>query len=184
MKICLDAGHGIETPGKRSFDSRLREYEFNRAIVKRMKPLLEKMGHTVIITCPDEKDVPLGKRCDIANKADADIFVSIHANAFGNTWNSATGWEVLICEKGGKSEQLGKFFEEESKVLGLNNRGIKINEHLAVLNGTRMPAVLIEHGFFTNKEEMQKLLSGDFRNKAASANCKAIDKYFKSRGEK
>lgn len=181
MKIvCLDAGHGEFTPGKRSFDSRLREYEFNRAIAKRMKPILEKMGYKVILTCPTNSDVELIDRCKIANENHADIFVSLHANAYGNAWNDSNGWEVLINKKGSNSELLAKAIEEESiPYLGIKNRGIKTNEHLYVLNGTHMPAVLIEHGFFTNKKEMQLLLSGDFRNKCAAANCKGIDNYFK-----
>ena len=177
--ICLDAGHGVETPGKRSPDGRLREYEFNRAIVARMKPVLEKMGHTVVVTCPNEKEVDLNVRCNIANKAKAEIFISVHANAFGNDWNDSDGWEVLIRNKGGKSEKLADILQQESKVLGLDNRGIKTRDDLAVLNGTHMPAVLIEFGFMTNKIEESKLLSGDFRNKAAAATCKAIYRYFK-----
>lgn len=182
MKIVvLDAGHGATTPGKRSFDSRLMEYEFNRAIASRMKPILEKMGYKVVLTAPTNADVSLNKRCDIANKEQADIFVSIHANASGKTWNDANGWEVIICELNGNSEALAKCFEDESEVLGLRNRGIKVNENLVVLNGTRMPAILVEHGFFTNKEECKKLLSGKFRKAAAEANCNAIDKYFKEK---
>lgn len=179
--ICLDAGHGATTPGKRSFDSRLQEHEFNRAIVDRMKPILEKKGYKVILTAPTNADVPLNKRCDIANKGQADIFVSIHANAVGKTWNDANGWEVIVCELNGNSEALAKCFEDESAVLGLRNRGIKVNDNLAVLNGTRMPAVLVEHGFFTNKEECKTLLSGKFRKAAAAANCRAIEKYFKDK---
>lgn len=180
MKIvCIDAGHGIETAGKRSPDGRLKEYEFNRAVASRMKPMLEKMGYKVVITCPTEKEVDLNERCNIANRTKADIFVSIHANAFGSTWNDADGWEVLIAKRGSESEKLAKLLEAESKVLGLDNRGIKERTDLCVLNGTHMPAVLIEFGFMTDKEECAMLLSGAFRTKAANATCKAIDCYFK-----
>jgi N-acetylmuramoyl-L-alanine amidase len=179
--VVLDPGHGIETSGKRSPDGRLREYEFNRAVAGRMKPMLVKMGYKVIITCSSANEVDLNERCSIANKANADIFISIHANAFGNGWNDADGWEVLIKKRGGESEKLAMLLEKESKVLALDNRGIKTRDDLCVLNGTKMPAVLIEFGFMTDKEECQLLLSGAFRTKAAAATCKAIDAYLKGR---
>lgn len=96
FKVCIDPGHGIESPGKRSIDSSLKEYEFNRDIVKRMKPLLEKAGVQVIITAPTEKDISLGERCRIANSSKDGLFVSIHGNAFGSTWNDANGWETFV----------------------------------------------------------------------------------------
>lgn len=179
--VCLNPGHGIETPGKRSFDGKLREYEFNRNIAKRMTPILKKMGYDVINTCPTDSDVSLANMCKIANDGHADVFISLHANAFSTTWNDASGWEVLIPEKGGNSEKLAQFIHKESLVLGIKDRGVKVDEHLYVLNNTRMPCVLIEHGFFTNLVEMKKLLSGAFRQSCAETNCKGIDAYFKSK---
>jgi N-acetylmuramoyl-L-alanine amidase len=173
MRICLDAGHGIETAGKRSPDGTLIEYEFNRDVTNRIKTILERHGVEVLLTCDDEHDVDLDIRCDYANKNKVDYFVSIHANADEEFWTSANGWEIHIVGKGGNAEKLAKCIHKYSKELGLKDRGIKVS-NFQVLKDTSMPAVLIEHGFYTNKEECEKLKDSNFRQKCAECDAKGI----------
>ena len=176
MKICLDAGHGKSTSGKRSPDSSLMEYEFNRDVGRRLKAILERHGVEVIETVTDDTDVSLAERCNIANSNNVDYFVSIHANADGNSydWTSAKGWEIHIVGKGGKAEQLAKAIHKHSIAgLGLKDRGVRIS-NFQVLRDTDMPAVLIEHGFYTNKEECGILKTEEFRQKCAEADAKGI----------
>lgn len=183
-KICLDAGHGKETAGKRSPDETLLEYEFNRDVANRIKTILERHNVEVVLTCEDDKDVSLSNRCKIANKAKVDYFVSIHANAHDTsvqdeegtmhlTFNSASGWEIYIISKGGKAEQLAKKIHKYSQELGLKDRGVKVG-NFQVLRDTDMPAVLIEHGFYTNEEECEKLKDSNFRQKCAECDAKGI----------
>ena len=175
--VCLDAGHGKKTGGKRSFDGTFREYEFNRDVTSRLKKILEAHGVKVVLTCKDDADISLSRRAEIANNSDADIFVSIHANAHGTTWNSANGWEIYVCSMKGKAAQLAEKIRKHSiKDLGLKDRGVK-TANFAVLINTLMPAVLIEHGFYTNKEECAKLKSDSFRQKCAVADAKGILEY-------
>lgn len=178
MKIvCLDAGHGISTPGKRSFDDSLREYDFNRDVTSRIKNHLERHGVNVLLTAPNDVDISLKDRCNIANKNKADIFVSIHANAFGSTWNDAHGWETFIYKGSNESKRLAQAIRAESiPFLGLTDRGIKDNP-LYVVSNTSMPAVLIEHGFYTNKAECELLKTVAFREKCAIADAKGILAY-------
>ena len=179
MLVCIDAGHAKNTAGKRSFDGLLREYEFNRSVAKLLKKYLEQHGVDVIYSCDLETDVDISlyERCKTANNANVDLFVSIHANAYGTDWNSATGWEVYYCNGSMKGQKLAEFIQKESiPFLGLKDRGIKTNS-LYVTKNTNMPAVLIEHGFFTNKEECEKLKSPVFREKCAIADAKGILKY-------
>ena len=173
MKVCLDAGHGISTPGKRSPDGTLLEYEFNRDVTMRLKKILERQGVDVILTAYDDADVPLESRCKVANKNNADYFVSIHANADKEYWTDANGWEIYVISKGGKAEQLAKKIHKYSQELGLTDRGIK-TANFQVLTDTNMPAVLIEHGFYTNKEECEKLKDSNFRQKCAECDAKGI----------
>ena len=178
-KVCIDAGHGKLTSGKRSPDGTLREYEFNRDVAKRIKTILEAHGIAVTLTCTGDTDVSLTQRARIANNAKVDCFVSIHANAHGNgvTWTTAQGWEIYVCAKGGKAEKLAKAIQKHSiPELGLKDRGVK-EANYAVLTQTSMPAVLVEHGFFTNKEECAKLKSDSFRQKCAEADAKGILEY-------
>lgn len=174
VKVCLDYGHGKDTCGKRSCDGTLLEYEFNRDVGKRLKAILEHHNIEVVETVTQDADLPLSSRCKVANNTNCDYFVSIHANAFGETWNDARGWEIHIIGKGGKAEQLAKCIHKHSIAdLGLKDRGIKVS-NFQVLKDTSMPAVLIEHGFYTNKEECAILKTEGFRQKCAEADAKGI----------
>ena len=181
--VCLDAGHGKDTAGKRSPDGTLLEYEFNRDVANRIEEILAR--HDVdVLTCYGDNDTPLNERCAMANLFKADYFVSIHANAHDTsvqdeegtmhlTFNSASGWEIYVISKGGKAEQLAKKIHKHSQELGLKDRGIKVG-NFQVLRDTDMPAVLIEHGFYTNQEECEKLKSDSFRQKCAICDAKGI----------
>lgn len=177
MKIALDAGHGEETAGKRSPDGSLREYEFNRDVTARLKGHLERHGIEVLLTVPHNRDTNRMERCAIANKAKVDYFVSVHANAEGDKWGEATGWEIYILSKGGNAEQLAKAIHKRSvPALGLKDRGVKC-EAFDVLKYTDMPAVLIEHGFYSNRKECERLKTADFREACAVVDAKGILDY-------
>lgn len=179
MLVCIDPGHAEKTAGKRSFDGQLREYEFNRDVAKRLKKHLERHGIKTIYSCDIEtqKDISLGTRCTTANKAQADLFVSIHANAFGTSWNDAKGWEIFYCKGSSRGKTLAECIQRESiPFLGLRYRGIK-TDGLYVTKHTKMPAVLIEHGFYSNFSEMLLLLTDEFREKCAVADAKGILAY-------
>lgn len=171
--VCLDYGHGKSTAGKRSPDGTLLEYEFNRDVGKRLKAILERHNVKVIETVEDDTDLALSSRCGVANFYECDYFVSIHANAHKEEWTSASGWEIYVIAKGGQAEELAKRIHKYSQELGLKDRGIK-TANFTVLADTDMPAVLIEHGFYTNKEECEKLKSDSFRQKCAECDAKGI----------
>jgi N-acetylmuramoyl-L-alanine amidase len=174
LSVMLDPGHGAETPGKRSPDNSLLEYEFNRDMAGRIRYHLERHGVEVLTTTADDGDLPLADRCLAANTSDADIFVSLHANAFGQGWTSTRGWEIYVYRKGSYSEQLALSIQRATiPDSGLTDRGLKA-ERFYVIRNTNMPAVLIEHGFYTNRDELQLLLAPDFREKLAVMDAKGI----------
>lgn len=185
MLVCIDAGHAKNTPGKRSFDGSLLEYEFNRVVAKRLKYHLERHGVDVIYSCDldTSTDIPLSARCSKANDVNAGLFVSIHANAYGTTWNDANGWEIFHHKNSVKGKQLAEAIHKACEpykktllYLGLTDRGIK-TDNFTVLTKTKMTAVLIEHGFYTNKEECAKLKDTEFREKCALADAKGVLTY-------
>lgn len=177
--VALDSGHGKTTAGKRSFDGTLLEYEFNHDVTNRIKYHLERHGVKVLLTSPNaEIDEPLNVRCNRANNEEVDILVSIHANAWGDSWNTANGWEIFTYDGKGESLRLAKEIEKESiPFLNLKNRGLK-TANFTMLGNTKMPAVLIEHGFYTNKLECFLLKTDEFREKCAIADSKGILNYF------
>ena len=184
-KVAADAGHHFTTAGKRSpllaNGKPMHEFDFNVDVAKRMEKLLLKTGHFSVVRTYDEtKDASLYNRVKIANDANADIFVSIHANAYGpGGWNNVTGIETFNCTGSKLGPVLAKLIQKELiEATGMVSRGVK-ESSFYVIRKTKMPAVLSENGFMTNKEDVKKLLSSAYRQKIAMAHAVAICKYFK-----
>jgi N-acetylmuramoyl-L-alanine amidase len=173
MKIVLDAGHGPNTPGKRSPDGSLREYQFNSAVARYVADALLHgyEGVDILLTHADDRDVPLKERTDKANAWKADLFVSIHANAAGDGgWNSAQGIETFVYDtRPPAAVALANAVQRQLiRATGRPDRGVK-SANFHVLRETRMTAILIECGFMTNREECELLKSDEYRRKCAEA---------------
>lgn len=179
MKIMLDAGHGPNTPGKRSPDG-MKEYEFNRRVADVMKTELEKYeGVTVYFAHDDKRDMPLKERTDKANKIFVDLFVSIHANANTGVMGAWGGIDTFIY----KTNPVGarKLAEVIQRNLiaatGLRNRGVKTAD-FHVLRETNMTAVLIEHGFMDSTTDLPFLKSDAYRVLCGQTNVKSIAEFY------
>ena len=59
MKILIDNGHRVDTPGKRSPDGKFREYAWNRLIASRIVAALTDLGHEAQLLVPDQEDISL-----------------------------------------------------------------------------------------------------------------------------
>lgn len=184
MLIATDAGHGQETSGKRTQPfpdgSVMKENTFNRAVVGYLIAELERNGFDTVNVAPEMTDTALSVRTTRANNAGADIYISVHANAYGNGWNDANGIETLVYSIGDNEQtQLAKLVQ--AKLIaetGLKDRGVKERTDLAVLRDTIMPAILCECGFMTNLTEAKFLISDDYRRKVAKAICKGVCAYY------
>jgi N-acetylmuramoyl-L-alanine amidase len=181
MKIMLDAGHGYNTPGKRSPDG-MREYEFNRTVANYAKQLLVNYKNvTVYFSHSDQEDVSLQQRTDKANRLNVDIFVSIHANAYGSGgWNDVGGIETYVYpSRPPLAYQLAQKVQRNLVLsTGLDNRGVRTAD-FHVLRETKMDAVLAECGFMTNRDEINLLRSETYRRTVAEAIVKALVDQFK-----
>jgi len=177
MKIVIDAGHGPDTPGKRSPDGSLREDQFNSVVARYVADELLRGYEDVeiLMTHADDRDVPLKERTDRANAWKADLFVSIHANAAGEGWSSAQGIETYVyTPRPPSAVKLAEVVQRNLvQATGRPNRGVKAaNFH--VLRETKMTAILAECGFMTNREECALLKTDEYRQKCASAIVSAI----------
>jgi len=178
MKIALDSGHGLSTAGKRTPDG-MREWSFNSVVATHIANELKGYVDVNTIRVDDmsgKTDVPLSTRTARANREKADVYISVHANAFGaGGWNNAQGIETFTYPTASReSFVLAKLVQDELvKVTKRNDRGIK-TANFAVLRETSMPAILVECGFMTNKEEAALLKSDSYRKTCASAIVKGL----------
>lgn len=170
MKIMLDAGHGPETLGKRTPDGKMKEFEFNWAIVQLVKEELKQCEVVAILSHAGTSDVLLHERTELANRLEVHAFISIHANAYGTVWNEVSGIETFTYTKPSEqSKRLATLIQESlCSITMRNNRGVK-QADFAVVRDTKMPAVLVECGFMTNKEEASLLQSTTYRILCAKA---------------
>ncbi|MCP4520225.1 MAG: N-acetylmuramoyl-L-alanine amidase [Cytophagales bacterium] len=179
--IVLDPGHGGNDPGKSiNVKTGKSEKELNLLISKKVGNYLTKNLPFVKVVYTRTKDhyLSLDQRCNIANKNNAQYFVSIHCNSSQNRY--ASGTETHIHTKAfKKSLKLAQFIEKEFKTRAKRkSRGIKTKKdrkhNLQVLLDTKMPSVLIECGFLTNKTEGKYLNSNYGQEIIASAIFRAI----------
>lgn len=171
MKVCIDPGHGGTQPGAVGPGGTMEKY-ITLSVALKLRDLLEQKGIDVIMTREADKDVrtrqqpnELQARCDVANKAKADYFVSIHCNASDDP--KAHGTETWFSAKDAKSIILANNIQKELvKQIKRANRGVKLGNYY-VTNYTKMPAVLVELAFVSNPEEEQLLRSDEFKRKCA-----------------
>ena len=188
MLIALDDGHGRETAGKRTpafpDGSVMRENEFNAVTAEYLKEALERCGFAVLMVAHEEMDTPLKTRVVRANDANADVYISIHANAYGSDWNSANGIESIVYEKvmgHSRTYELAQCIHNALIAkTGRRDRGIKRSGELYVLKHTKMHAVLLECGFMTNREEAELLKREEYRRKCAESICRGICAFYKT----
>jgi len=181
--IAIDPGHGGPDPGAIG-QAGTKEKDITLDVAKRLAKLLEPRGAKVVMTRTTDVDVGLYERTQTANKAKADIFISIHINA--NTDRSYTGTSTYIYS-GTASGQSGRIKESErlavliqgELVNSLKTRDIGVKKaDFVVLRTSNMPAVLAELAFISNAAEEKLIRTEDFKNKAAGALAKAIGCYF------
>ena len=179
--ICIDPGHW---PGSVncSPDKSYWEYEFAWDMYTRLKPLFEKQGFTVVGTRTQQENPSLTARATVSNKAGADLFLSIHSNAVSGGWMSPKGFVAYTSSGPDTAERnkAAKAILSSVQAAGVTLFGTKAPYHASftVLTATTAPAVLLECGFHTNKEEVALLKTAAYRDKLAKAIVSGVMDYF------
>lgn len=179
--IVLDAGHGGTDPGAVSDvlgNKTVNEKDITLGIAKKVRDILEANGYTVVMTRDSDTYPTLNKRSEIANRAGAALFVSIHMNSSPSSDPSGTETYYSEINNGDDfgitSEELAKSVQNKLyKALDSRNRGVKTANH-AVTRNSIMPAILIEVGFISNAKQAELLLTSSYQQKAASAIAQGI----------
>ena len=179
--VVLDAGHDASNLANKSPDGSYYEHEFCLDMAKRIGAHLRRCGVTVVETRPDCAAVSLAERCAVANKIQGlNLFVSLHSNAAGGSgWSSARGWSAYLYGAGGEREQAAQAILARVRETGaaVRSNPIVYDPSLYVLKHTVAPAVLIEHAFHTNEEDVKNLKSDAWRASVAEAEARGITDY-------
>ncbi|MDR1939982.1 MAG: N-acetylmuramoyl-L-alanine amidase [Clostridiales bacterium] len=173
--IVIDAGHGGYDYG--AVNGARYEKNDNLTIARLVAAELRRQGQHVIMTRDTDEYVPLLERSAISNRNNADMFVSLHRNAF--TDPAANGMENYVQVNSPQStrDYAQNVVDEINAAGGFADRGVKIN-NFSVLRNTRAPAMLLELGFISNAADNQAF------DRNANAYASAITKgILKSLGE-
>lgn len=214
-RVVIDPGHGGHDAGAIGYG--VKEKDVVLEIGKKLRTILtDKLGVEVIMTRDTDIFIPLEERTAIANKAGADLFISVHANASRNKkaggvetyfLNFATDEDskrlaarenattaknmsdleailndLMLNSKINESSKLARFVQG-SILDEVNGNGSKCNDRgvrqapFYVLIGARMPSILVETSFITNKEEAKRLVNEKFQRTLAESIVDGVKRY-------
>ena len=188
MTICLDPGHGGSDSGANAFGA--KESDLTLKIAQYCKEELSKYDVNVVMTrttdtrLSEEAAMDLKNRVELAKKAGASYFISIHINSAANS--AAKGAEVYYPNTSGNKnlssngQALAKAIQSQLSALGLYDRGIKIRNYtdgttssnpnssdqdyygvIRYAKEANITGLIVEHCFISNKEEFDKYLGSN-----------------------
>lgn len=160
FKIAIDAGHGMNTAGKRTPDDE-REWSFNNKVVLSFIKEMKKYENVQILRLDDESgktDIPLKTRTDKANQFKADLLISVHHNALKGVYGNHTGTETFTyLGNHPKSEKLASIVQKNLlKAYGLKDRGLK-KADFHMLRESEMDSILVEGCYMDSSIDIVKL---------------------------
>ena len=197
--IVLDPGHGGNDVGTQNLYHRSYEKDYTLDGALRLKPLLVARGWRVLLTRTTDMDVTLPDRIALAERARADLFLSLHFNS-GHPNRELSGIETYCLTPSGMPSHLVREYEDNMRQVFPNNsydeenfmlalrlhrsllrysgaidRGVRRARFMAVLRGQNRPAVLIEAGYLSNQQEAQRIATPEYRQLLAEAVAKALE---------
>jgi N-acetylmuramoyl-L-alanine amidase len=194
--VILDPGHGGQDSG--TIKNGMVEKELALDVAHRVERLLQGRGLVVALTRADDSYISLQDRAALANNQPEAVFVSIHFDEAGRA--AATGIETYYAahapsfpEKVAswlpflqrtsaeppnvESQSLATFIQEALVArTQATNRGTRPQQFFVIAN-VRHPAVLVEGGFLTNKDDVGRLANADYREQVATGIVDGIVRY-------
>jgi len=176
--IAVDAGH---PPGGAIGPTRLTEAEANLSVAKRLVRMLQQAGARVLETRPDTAAVALGARPLAAERANAELLVSLHNNAFPDGVNPFTNNGTTAFYNAPQSMELARALQHELIAeLGLRDLGIA-RADLALVRPTWFPSSLTETMFLMVPQQEAALRDPAVQERIARAHFRAIEAFLRSR---
>jgi len=185
--VVIDAGHGGVDPGAVG-KGKVLEKDVTLAVSKRLQALVQQSGTKTIMVREDDSDLgtsqgllkrkreDLAQRIQLAMDAQAEVYISIHANSFPDA--KLTGAQTFYHLDSPEGKLLAQSIQQELNSMTNGKRGIKGNQDIYVLKKAHQAAVTVELGFLTNLEEEQLLTTPEYQQKLAIAIYQGLSVYF------
>lgn len=178
--VVVDAGHGGRAPG--ATKQGVNEKDIDLAIVLQLQKIFEESGENIGVyyTRTDDSNPTFDQRVQLANKSDADLFISIHNNSIRSGRMSGTkGTQVMYDETSESSRRFAQLcLEEVTAETGSKDKGLVEGDSIYIIRTSEVPVALIEVGFMTNQEELNLLRTEEYQRKAAQGVYRAVLRAF------
>ncbi|MBW4606333.1 MAG: N-acetylmuramoyl-L-alanine amidase [Hassallia sp. WJT32-NPBG1] len=171
--VVIDPGHGGKDSGAPGLGG-LLEKDVVLPISKRVAAILEQNGVQTILTRDSDFFVELQGRVNIAERANASLFVSIHGNAVGNR-PDVNGLEVYYYDSGYNLAEVVRRSILQN-ISTIKDRGTR-KARFYVLRKSSMPSILVEVGYMTGREDNPRLGSPEYQNRMAEAIARGVLRY-------
>ncbi len=171
--VVVDPGHGGKDSGAPGLGG-LLEKDVVLPISKRVAAILEQNGVQAVLTRDSDYFVELQGRVDIADRANATLFVSIHANSVDNR-PDVNGLEVYYYDSGyGLAEVVRRSILQN--ISTIKDRGTR-KARFYVLRKSSMPSILVETGYMSGREDNPRLGTTEYQNRMAEAIARGVLRY-------
>ena len=183
--IIIDAGHGGRMTG--AVRNGIEEKSINLDIVLALKEQLDSYSGDkrlgIFYTRTTDTNPTLQQRAALANKADADLFISVHCNSYekGN-FTAVSGTQVLYSQSDDRelgSKHLAQIcMDNVTAATGNRAFGLLPADDIYIIRTSEAPVALVEVGFMTNRQELDNLANADYQKQAAQGIYNAIMQAF------
>lgn len=184
IRVVIDASHGGSDFGAKSLEGQVYEKDISLAISKAIKSMNNNPAINIILSRETDIYQSPVEKAKFSNDQHADLFISIHADAVKNNADLVNGMTVWVSKNQFPNSRSSSLLASAIISEFANNYPLSVSPNpqqrekgIMVLQATHCPAVVIETGFITNKNDLQYLESDAAKQTIAKNVLAAIEKY-------